>query len=168
MALADSATAIGAVSRIMRDHLHTRLASVLSDVTVGKPEPPTNGLSNPRLNLFLYELVFDPSLRNKELDASQPIPLWLVLKYLITAFDRDGESDTDHAHDLLGQGLRALQELSYLPLSGMSADVKALNDNPEALKITFDDASTELLSTLMQGTDEKYRFSAAFQVRPVL
>lgn len=168
MALADSATAIGAVSRIIRDHLHTRLASVLSDVTVGKPEPPANGLSNPRLNLFLYELTFDPSLRNKELDSSQPIPLWLVLRYLITAFDQDGESDTDNAHDLLGQGLRALQELGYLPISGMAADVKALNDNPEVLKITFDEASTELLSKLMQGTDEKYRFSAGFQVRPVL
>ena len=168
VALADSATAIGAVSRLLRDQLHTRLTTVLADVTVGKPEPPTGGVTNPRLNLFLYELAFDPTLRNQALDSAQPFPLWLVLKYLITAFDRDGDSDTNGAHELLGQGLRTLQELSYLPLSGTAADVKALNDNPEVLKITFDDASAELLSKLMQGSDEKYRFSAGFQVRPVM
>jgi hypothetical protein len=36
------------------------------------------------------------------------------------------------------------------------------------MKITFDNATTELLSKVMQGTDEKYRFSAAFEVRPVM
>jgi len=36
------------------------------------------------------------------------------------------------------------------------------------LKITFDSAGSELLSKIMQGTDEKYRVSVAFQVRPVM
>lgn len=153
---------------MVRDQLHTRLATALSDVTIGKPEPPPAVMPNPRLNLFLYELMFDPSLRNQALDRSQPTPLWLVLRYLLTAFDKDGDSDTDQAHDLLGQGLRTLQEISYLPLTGLSADIQALDENPEALKITFDDANIDLLSKVMQGTDEKYRFSAAFQVRPVM
>ena len=46
--------------------------------------------------------------------------------------------------------------------------VPSLLDNPEPLKLTFDAADTELLSRLMQGSEEKYRLSAAFQVRPVL
>jgi hypothetical protein len=44
----------------------------------------------------------------------------------------------------------------------------SLSDNPEDLKITFDDAPTDLLSKVMQGSDEKYRLSVAFQVRPVM
>jgi hypothetical protein len=46
--------------------------------------------------------------------------------------------------------------------------IVALNDSPDMLKITFEGASTELLSKLMQGGDEKYRCSVAFQVRPVM
>ena len=44
----------------------------------------------------------------------------------------------------------------------------ALSDNPEDLTITFDEAPTDLLSKVMQGSDEKYRLSIAFQVRPVM
>jgi hypothetical protein len=36
------------------------------------------------------------------------------------------------------------------------------------LKITFDEANVDLLSKLMQGSDEKYRFSFCFQIRPVM
>src|SRR4029077_2029861 len=36
------------------------------------------------------------------------------------------------------------------------------------LKITFDEADVDLLSKLMQGSDEKYRLSAALQIRPVM
>jgi hypothetical protein len=95
----------------------------------------------------------------------------LVLKYLITSFDKDGLSDTIEAHENLGLGLRALQELSFLPLGSIAlpADLlPALEDNPEVLKITFDEASSDLLSKLMQGSEEKYRFSMCFQLRPVM
>jgi hypothetical protein len=44
----------------------------------------------------------------------------------------------------------------------------ALRDNPEPLKLTFDEAPLDSLSKLMQGPDSRYRFSMAFQVRPVM
>jgi hypothetical protein len=96
--------------------------------------------------------------------------LWLVLKYLMTPFDEGNDSDTVTALNLLGSGIRALQELSYLPLpSGLGPTVlNPLIDNPEPLKITFDEAPSDLLSKVMQGPDDKYRFSIAFQVRPVM
>jgi hypothetical protein len=59
----------------------------------------------------------------------------------------------------------ALQGLNFLR---PEASYKALTPNPEPLKLTFDDADPELLSKIMQGSDEKYRISAAFQVRPVM
>ncbi len=167
MTLADTGKAIGAVTKLLQAHLLVHPGVTVSTVTVGKPEPPPN-MTNSRLNLFLYEIQLDPNLRNKSLDRGQPAPLWLVLKYLMTAFDTSGDSDTTEAHEFLGEGMRALQELSFLPLSGSATILSALKDNPEVLKITFDGASVDLLSKLMQGSDEKYRCSFGFEVRPVM
>ncbi len=166
MAAVDTGRAIGAVTRLVRDHLIRRGF----EVSVGKPEDAAASNTNAKLNLFLYETLFDPQLRNVELRRGEPPPLWLVLKYLLTAFDDGEDSDSADAHELLGRGIAALQELYLLRLVPpvIPSVQAALQDNPEALKLTFDEANTELLSKIMQGTDERYRLSAAFQVRPVL
>lgn len=167
MALADTAKAIGAVTDAISQRLNTKTGLA---VTIGRPEPGVV-VADDRLNLFLYEIQFDASLKNVPLDEGQRPPLWLVLRYLLTAFEDDGKtSDTIKAFENLGAGIRALQELSLLPLTpGLPAPLlKALSDNPEDLKITFDEASTDLLSKVMQGSDEKYRLSIAFEVRPVM
>jgi hypothetical protein len=168
MALADSSRSIGAVTGLLTERLENLTTH---NVTVGRPEPPAanGGMVNPRLNLFLYEAPFDPHLRNTPLDEGQEPPLWLVLRYLVTPFDEDGESDTADAFRILGDGLRALQALAYLPLAGLSPeDQTALDPNPEHLRVTFNEASAELLAKLMQGSDERYRFSMTFEVRPVM
>lgn len=169
MALADTGKAIAAVSQLLQDRLLGRLAGIVSNVRIGKPEMIGEGITNPRLNLFLYEIQLDPNLRNRSLDSGEPTPLWLVLKYLLTAFDEGGDSDSIEAHEYLGEGMRVLQELSFLPLNSLLTEsFPALNPNPEALKITFDPTSSELISKLMQGPDEKYRCSLGFEVRPVM
>jgi len=165
MSLAQSNLALGAVTSLLQDRLgaltnHTH-------VSVTRPEHAVSTGPNPKLNVFLYETIFDASLRNFSLDAGRPAPLWLVLKYLLTAFDDQGDSDTPDAHQLLGRGLSALQELAYLPITTSSL-LGALNKNPEPLKITFDEITADLISKLMQGSDEKYRLSVGFQVRPVM
>ncbi len=166
MALADSSRAIGAVTSL----LETRIsAATLLDVSIGRPEPPANSnLPNPRFNLFLYEAAFDPHMKNIALDDGQEPPLWLVLRFLITPFDVNGSSDTAEAHRLLGQALRVLHSLGELPLNGATPPDPALADNPEPLKVTFKEASFDLLSKIMQGSDERYRFSMAFEVRPIM
>lgn len=166
MALADSGRAIGAVTRLLQDHLIRRGF----EVSVGKPEDAAENNTNAKLNLFLYETAFDPHLRNLSLRDGEPPPLWLVLKFLLTAFDATESSDTAAAHDLLGRGMSALHELNFLRLDPLVAlDVRlALENNPEPLKLTFDDSNADLLSKIMQGTDERYRLSVAFQMRPVM
>ncbi len=167
MALADSGRAIGAVTRLLQAHLMRHSFAV----SIGPPHAATaDDQANNKLNLFLYQIDFDASLRNQSLLADQPPPLWLSLHYLITAFDADNLSDSAAAHQLLGRGLSALHQLNYLRLdAGLVADIRAaLENNPEPLKITFEEASADLLSKLMQGSDDHYRLSAAFQVRPVL
>ena len=165
MALANSVGAIAAVTEAVTLRLHDLTGL---DVTVGRPEPPTSVTAVNRLNVFLYELQFDSALKNVPLDEGQQPPLWLVLKYLLTAFEDDGKtSDSLKAYDNLGLGIRALQELTFLPLDPITR-LDAVIDNPQDLKITFDEAPLDMLSKVMQGSDEKYRLSVAFQVRPVL
>jgi hypothetical protein len=160
MSLVSSKEAIGAVSEVLRTGVSARLGSL--NVLIGRPEvAASNG--GRKINLFLYRVGFDSHLRNEPLEMGQQPPLWMVLHYLMTAFDEDKDSDSSDAHRLLGGGLAALQELNF-----MRPSAPALARNPEPLKITFDDADAELLSKLMQGSEEKYRISAAFQVRPVM
>lgn len=160
MPLSDSRTAIGAVGRLLGAQLQDRTSA--ASVDVGRPEAAAANIG-PKFNLFLYQVDVDGSLRNHPLDTGQPPPLWLVLRYLLTAFDANRDSDSTAAHELLGEGMLALQELNFLRSSAAS-----LGQNPEALKITFDPAEAELLSKLMQSNEDHYRVSVAFQVRPVM
>lgn len=160
MPLAATHEAIGSVSEALRAQLELRTSLL---VTVSRPDTAAEAESAPKLNLFLYQIDFDPFLKNQSLQPGEPAPLWLVLRYLVTAFDSSQDSDSIAAHRLLARGLAGLQEMNML-----WPTVPALLDNPEPLKLTFDAADTELLSRLMQGSDEKFRISAAFQVRPVL
>lgn len=166
MAQADSGRAIGAVTNLLHEHL-TRRGFV---VDVGRPESAPGAGTGPKLNLFLYEARVDGSLRNVPLQPDAAPPLWLVLKYLLTAFDATELSDSSDAHELLGRGLSALQELNFLSLDAqVKADIRsALENSPEPLKVTFDESPADLLSKIMQGSDESYRLSMAFEVRPVM
>ncbi|MEM8842767.1 MAG: Pvc16 family protein, partial [Pseudomonadota bacterium] len=93
----------------------------------------------------------------------QEAPIWLCLKFLLTAVDAERETDSDLALDLLGQGMLALRQIDF-----QRPDVPELADNPEPVKLSFDQSSSELLSTIMQGAEENYRLAAAFDVRPVM
>ncbi len=176
MALSKTGKAISSVTALLVSWLSDAVKNQVTfggpggtlDVKEGKPEPALTDVEKykRRLNIFLYEARFDPSLKNVPLEEGQPEPMWLVLRYLLTAYDVDGNSDTLKAHEILGEGIRALQKLNYLQIKPLQAE--ALRDNPEPLKITFNEATVELLSKLMQGGDEKYRFSFVFEVRPVM
>jgi hypothetical protein len=167
MSLADSNRAIGAVTRLISDHLISRTGLVVS---VGRPEDAASGGGSLRLNLFLYETEFDGHMKNVSVEEDRLPPLWLVLRYLLTPFDVSGHSDSIEAHMLLGRGLSALSDLSYVPLNAMlPPEIRdALSSNPENLKLTFDEANPELLSKVLQGGQDRYRISAAFHVRPVM
>jgi hypothetical protein len=175
MSLEDSGRAIGEVTRLLQSRTLAALAGLttpqiaIDDVTIGRPEPPQGANPRRRLNFFLYDVEIDGHLRNVSLDDGQPPPLWLVLRYLLTAFDRTGESDTIEAHQILGEGMRVLQDLNFFAMTGLpGTTVAALNNNPDRLKLTFEDASLDLMTKLTQGSEGRYRCSVAFQVRPVL
>lgn len=171
MTLAQTGFAIGSVSRFLAGLLTTALWNAPPynpKITVQRPQSdisPGTG-TQPRINLFLYEVEIDSAMRNTSLTPGSQPPLWVTLRYVMTAFDGAGESDTADSHDLLGMGMQVLAGVEVvLPAN---AGYTALADNPEPLKLTFDQGTPDLLSRLMQGPDDKFRCSAAFQVRPVM
>jgi hypothetical protein len=164
MGLADTSRAIGAVSLALKERIDS--ISGIS-VSVGRPSQPAT--SNPHLNLFLYEVSFDPYLKNTPLNEGERPPLWVILKYLLTAFEAAEDSDSEKAHEHLGAALRAVNTNDLLKLDGLSAPtIEALEPNPSALHVSFDESPPDLVAKLMQGPDDKVRLSACFQVRPVM
>lgn len=170
MPLADTGRAIGAVTKLLQAHLNRDGLTHGYTTVIGSPGKAAGDELINTLNLFLYQVDFDASLRNVTLLPDQPPPLWLSLRYLLTAFDGLSLSDSAEAHELLGRGANALNRLNYLRLDmGLTQEVRdALENNPEPYKITFDEASADLLAKLMQGSEDRYRLSLAFQVRPVM
>lgn len=163
MSLTASKEAIGAVSDLLKAQLASKTG--INAVSVGRPEDASKAASTgSSFNIFLYQVGIDGTLRNRPLDAGQAPPVWLVLYYLLTAFD-GAESDSINAHKLLGRGMVALNAMNVMRPDATNA---ALSSNPDPLRITFDEADVELLSKIMPGSEEKYRISAAFQVRPVM
>ena len=168
MPLADSSRAIGAVT----GPSHERIEALTSyNVTVGRPEPPSanGGLANPRLNLFLYEALFDPHLKNTPLGEGEEPPLWLVLRYLVTPFDDTGESDTADAFKPRRRPARAPGCRFHLAGHRLQpGDQDGTRAQPRAHEGHVQRGPSTLLSSLMQGTDEKYRFSMTFEVGLVM
>jgi hypothetical protein len=158
MSIADSKNAISAVTRFLVDGLQR---SGSPSVEVGPPRTAARA-GGQRLNLFLYRVGVDPQLHGMPLEEGQKPALWLVLHYLLTAFDEQ-DSDSLKAQQMLGQALASLQALNFL---GAPPDDRALVNNPEPLKINLTDASADTLSHLMQG--DAFRLSASFEVRPVM
>jgi hypothetical protein len=162
MPLNATRNAIGELTRRLATQLAARTDATTVDV--GRPERSALfGDAGPKLNLFLYAFRHDAHMRNTPLDRGQDVPIWLCLKFLMTAVDTDRDSDSSAALDLLGQGMLALRDIDMQRPSEL-----ALVDNPEPIKISFDQSEVELLSSVMQGTDERYRLSAAFEVRPIM
>ena len=164
MALDDTKDAIGAVTAALKQ----RIADIsrIADIDIGRPDQST-GL-NPRLNLFLYEIAFDPHLKNTPLNEGEKPPAWMILKYLLTAFKANDDSDSVDAQKLLGAGIRAVHDGDLLNPGKLAAFNKELGSNPSEMYVTFDESPSDLLAKLMQGSDEKYRLSICFQVRPVM
>lgn len=165
MPLADTSKAIGAVTKVLKERLESA-RGVGKPVSIGRLDQSTG--TDAHVNLFLYEILFDPHLKNTPLNEGEKPPAWLVLKYLLTAFESTKESDSADAHELLGKAIRVIQKDDLLKLDGLAADTAPLTPNPSELHVTFDESPSDLVAKLTQGTDETPRLSIAFQVRPVM
>lgn len=167
MSLLHTTRAMGAATKLLADTISELTTTV---VHVGQPNHTTIS-SAAHYCLFLYEAAELGDMRSVSLFEGQPAPLWLGARYLLTALDMSGRSDSLEALRLLGDGLRALQQDAFLDIARLPAssdDYAALLPNPEPLKVTLIDPPAELAGKLVNRAEDTYHFSMALELRPVL
>ncbi len=189
--------AIGGVSVTLQALLLDRmeypdgLASV--PVTVGPPPYSSKDTDprkeDPRVNLFLYRVTENGSLKNQEIPGrgnasgyGQP-PLSLNLHYLVTAYGNTplpagGGAplfDDTPAHFLLGSAMRVLHDvaivtdelISVRPPSGLLVLHESLRDGYERVRLSLEPLSLEDVTKVWTALALRYRLSAAYTVNVV-
>ncbi len=161
---------IADVSRTLRDHLTAGLSTLVP------PPPPVAEIhdlqggaipTNPaRLTLFLFEVVEDPSARNRPpvrrdvppaIQMSKP-PMALLLRYLMTPWSGDRLTD----HQILGRTLQVLYDGAIL--SGPQL-VGGLQNTSVALKLTLAPLSLEERTRVFNAVQRPYHLSVSYEVR---
>lgn len=130
--------------------------------------------SGSRLNLFLYEVVPSPSLRDLGMpggaapeERNHP-SLALGLRYLVTAFGAD--HDQIEAHRLLGRALVAFHDHPILARSLIRDALPAANlhRQVEDVRLTPVPMSVDEMSKLWTTFEAGYRASVAYEASIVL
>lgn len=121
-----------------------------------------------RLTLFLFEIVEDPSARNRPrvsrstngvIETPKP-PMTLLLRYMMTAWSGDRATD----HKILGRTLQILYDDAIIHGAELQG---ALANYAEALKVSLAPLSLEDRSRVWYAVQKPYRLSLTYEVRVV-
>lgn len=122
-----------------------------------------------RLIIFLYDVLEDPSARNRprvrgvfppdDLTIGKP-PMALRLRYLMTPCSDDRLTD----HLILGRTLQALYDDAILNGTQLEGNLALTN---EALKVTLSPLSLDERSRVWFAIQQRYRLCVAYEVRVV-
>ena len=170
--------------RVIADVSRTLEAFITNGLSVLVP-PPAPGAevhdlapgvipTNPaRLTLFLFEVVEDPSMRNRppvRTDIAAPPPpttlvskppMALLLRYLMTPWSGDRFTD----HQILGRTLQILYDGAIL--SGTDLQGTTLQNTDVALKLTLAPLTLEERARVFYSVQRPYRLSLTYDVRVV-
>lgn len=162
---------IADVSRTLRDVLTDGLSSL------APPPPPVAEIhdlqgaittSPARLTLFLYEVIEDPSQRNRPLvrrnvppaiEISRP-PMALQLRYLMTPWSGDRLTD----HQILGRTMQILYDSPILSGPQLAA---GLAGSDVALKLKMSPKTLEDRTRIFNSVQKPYHLSISYEVRVV-
>jgi hypothetical protein len=182
--------AIGGVSAtlqtLLRDRMEVPPGMVRSDVTVSVGLPPVDdaGAEPTRVNLFLYRVTENGSLKNQMIpgqghpsEYGHP-PLSLVLHYLLSAYgssDDNGVMNETRAHFLLGSAMRVLHDHPVVTEALLTGNLppprtilhESLRGEFEQIKLVLDPISLEDLAKVWTALTRPYRLSAAYTVSVV-
>jgi hypothetical protein len=173
--------AIGAVSATLRTLLRDRMEEE-KPVTIAPPGVKVTDVEGKRVNLFLYQVAENASLKNQEIlghgrtSGSGP-PLSLNLQYLISVLDpAEGDDLTEtaeleaqeilgdvmgvlHDHAMLNDGMRTQRIMPQVPILDA-----LLLDQFERVKLYLEPVELERLTDLWTALSTSYRLSVAYQV----
>jgi hypothetical protein len=184
--------AVAAVGLTLQSLLADRIANPTNNgtplpVTLGPPGPerdPDGAVDDPRINLFLYQVVENCYLKNQEIPGHGHAgaygypPLSLDLHYLLTVFGSTASGaffDETPAHQLLGASMQVLHDNSIVseavvtrrPPAGRLILDPALRDEYESIKVTVRPLGLEDLSNVWTALELSYRLSVAYEVSVV-
>ncbi|MDJ0653683.1 MAG: DUF4255 domain-containing protein [Xanthomonadales bacterium] len=125
-------------------------------------------INPPRLTIFLFEVVEDPSMRNRphlrgvtppDLTVKKP-PMALLLRYLMTPWSGDRITD----HRILGRTLQTLYDGSIISGPQLQG---GLAGTSQALKITLAPLNLDERSRVWYAIQQPYRLSVTYEIRVV-
>jgi hypothetical protein len=160
--------AIGAVSASIRDLLVARMDTPVS-VTIAPPDVDVAPITKGRINLFLYKIEENASLKNADIPGlgnpgsyGRP-PLSLDLHYMLTAY---GETEEEQVatHHLLGDAMRVLHDNAIIFPPELSPE---LRNEVEHVKLYLEPLSLEELSKIWTSVTRPLRLSACYLVTVV-
>jgi Pvc16 N-terminal domain len=163
--------AIAAVSRTLRSLLRDRMQESVT-VTLAPPDVTLPDVTTHRLNLYLYLVAENGSLKNLDLPSS---PLCLNLHYLMTAYASDeATQDADlTAQQILGDAMRVLHDFAIIhptlhedddPLKPRILDPVLVGET-ERVKLTLQPTNLDELSKIWTSLPQSHlRRSVAYEV----
>lgn len=159
-----ASTAIGAVSESLRELLIENMdLQTEVHVTILAPDEPGHEL--PRINLFLYKVQENSTLKNMDWQVKRgapnqlvPPPLSLNLFYLLTAYAvSDPPTGNATAHAILGEAMRVFYENPIVDLK----------DAREQIKIMLNTLDLDELSRVWSTFTQPFRLSVMYEVSVV-
>lgn len=167
-------SAIAGVSRTLRTLLTNQMDNPAT-ITVAPPDISVAGVNGRRVNLYLYEVRENATLKNQEIPGhghpsvfGRP-PLSLDLHYLLTAYgDSETAADADLvAQQLLGDAMRVLHDFALWPADLPGLD-PSLQREYERIKVTLRPASLEELSKIWTAMPQSnFRRSVVYDISVV-
>jgi hypothetical protein len=127
---------------------------------------PTNPA---RLTIFLYEVVEDPSARNRprvkgvvppDVTLQKP-PMALILRYMLTPWSGDRLTD----HRILGRAMQVLYDAAII--SGPQLVGTTLAGTDATIKVTLELITLEDRARVWYSVQQPYRLSVNYEVRLV-
>lgn len=166
--------AIADVSSSLRALLLSQMEEPVT-VTIAPPDRvmTLDDLTGSRLNLYLYHISEDSTLKNQEIlgqghpGAYGHPPLSLNLHYLVTAYgDPETSPDADRqAQQILGDAMRVLHDFALLPHDVLTPNLAGAF---ERVKVTLQPTNLDDLSKLWTALPEaNFRRSVAYDVSVV-
>jgi hypothetical protein len=163
-------TAIGMVSESLRNLLIGEMTLTPAvNVTILAPDEPGG---DRRINLFLYKVQENSTLKNMDWQVKQgeptqliPPPLSLNLFYLMTPYaPNDVQIGNSTAHEILGDAMRVFYEN---PIVSHDYLVAGLQDAREQIKIIHNSLNVEELSQVWSTFTQPFRLSVLYEVSVV-
>jgi hypothetical protein len=165
-----AATAIGMVSESLRNLL-VQAMTLTPAVPVTILAPDETG-GDRRINLFLYRILENPTLKNLDWQVKRgnasllvPPPLSLNLHYLMTPYaPNDPQTGNATAHEILGEAMRVFHEHAVIPQDAL---VPGLRNATEQIKIMLNPLNPDELGRVWSTFSHPFRLSVLYEVSVV-